>query len=124
MADKPTVGEWIAQLPEPERGVVEHLAACLSAAAPDATAVLKWGQPVWESNGPLAYVKPFSRSVNIGFWRGAQLDDPDRLLSGDGTRMRHLKLAPGDPIPEAAIKSWMRQAVLLNDRLGTPVRRR
>jgi hypothetical protein len=124
MADKPTVREWIAQLPEPERGVVERVAACLSAAAPEATARVKWGQPVWESNGPLAYVKPFSRTVNVGFWRGTQLDDPDRLLSGEGELMRHLKLAPGDPIPEAAIGDWVRQAVILNDRLGSPVRRR
>lgn len=41
------------------------------------------------------YVNVFSAHVNIGFFLGAWLDDPSRLLEGTGKRMRHVKLKPG-----------------------------
>ena len=42
-----------------------------------------------------AYVGVFTRHVNLGFFRGALLPDPLRLLEGTGKRMRHVKLRPG-----------------------------
>ncbi|MEO8308700.1 MAG: DUF1801 domain-containing protein [Pseudomonadota bacterium] len=42
-----------------------------------------------------AYVNAFSTHVNVGFYRGANLDDPAGLLEGFGKRMRHVKLKPG-----------------------------
>ena len=67
--------------------------------APGAPVSIKWAQPVWESNGPFAYLKPFPVTINLGFWRGSDLLDPDDLLVGDGIRMRHLRIVPGDPLP-------------------------
>ena len=81
-------GDWRAE-------VVGELRNVVDSAAPEAKATIKWAQPVWESNGPFAYVKAFGRSVNIGFWRGVQLDDPDEILEGEGDRMKHLTLREG-----------------------------
>jgi hypothetical protein len=39
-----------------------------------------------------AYVNVFTRHANVGFFHGAQLDDPADLLEGTGKRMRHIKL--------------------------------
>ena len=41
------------------------------------------------------YVNAFMAHVNVGFFLGALLDDPDGLLEGTGKRMRHVKLRPG-----------------------------
>jgi hypothetical protein len=41
------------------------------------------------------YVNVFTAHVNVGFFRGAALPDPDRLLQGTGKFMRHVKLTPG-----------------------------
>jgi len=41
--------------------------------------------------------------VNVGFFRGASLNDPARLLEGTGKRMRHVKIRPPDPVDEAAL---------------------
>ena len=46
-------------------------------------------------DAPFAYVNVFTSHVNIGFFLGAALKDPDRLLRGSGKRMRHVKLVPG-----------------------------
>ncbi len=71
-------------------------AAIVQKAAPEASESIKWAQPVYESNGPFAYIKAFKNAVNFGFWRGVDLDDPQGLLAGDGDKMRHVKLSqPG-----------------------------
>ena len=53
---------------------------------------------------PFGYVNVFSAHVNVGFFQGASLPDPDRLLVGDGKRMRHVKLKPGSEVDASALK--------------------
>ncbi len=43
---------------------------------------------------PFAYVNVFTSHVNVGFFQGASLPDPARLLQGTGKFMRHVKLRP------------------------------
>jgi hypothetical protein len=52
---------------------------------------------------PFAYVSTFKSHVNVGFWYGAALADPARLLQGSGKRMRHVKLIPGSESDDAAL---------------------
>jgi hypothetical protein len=44
---------------------------------------------------PFAYVNAYTAHVNVGFFQGAALRDPARLLEGNGKFMRHVKLRPG-----------------------------
>ena len=44
---------------------------------------------------PFGYVNVFTSHVNVGFFHGASLPDPARLLQGTGKFMRHVKLRPG-----------------------------
>jgi hypothetical protein len=46
-------------------------------------------------DAPFGYVNVFTSHVNVGFFQGAALPDPARLLQGTGKFMRHLKLRPG-----------------------------
>jgi hypothetical protein len=50
-----------------------------------------------------AYVNVFTAHVNVGFFQGAALRDPARLLEGNGKRMRHVKLKPEMPIDAEAL---------------------
>ena len=120
-----TVEEYIASLGGDWRAdAVASLRGVVDAAAPGAESSIKWAQPVWASNGPFAYVKAFGRSVNIGFWRGTELDDPAGILVGEGDRMKHLTLREGDQIPTDALEGLVRQAVELNRELGNPAQHR
>lgn len=49
------------------------------------------------------YVNVFTAHVNVGFFHGAALADPARLLQGNGKNMRHVKIKPGTAINEAAL---------------------
>jgi hypothetical protein len=51
---------------------------------------------------PFGYVAVFRAHVNVGFFLGAELPDPSRLLEGSGKRMRHVKLRPGRE-PDASV---------------------
>lgn len=116
-----TIDEYIASLGGDWRAAtVTELRRVVDDAAPEATGTIKWAQPVWESDGPFAYVKAFGRSVNIGFWRGVQLDDPAGILEGDGDRMKHVTLREGDAVPADALGGFVRQAIELNRELGSP----
>jgi hypothetical protein len=50
-----------------------------------------------------AYVDAFSAHVSVGFFHGAALDDPARLLEGAGKRMRHVKIRWGRQVNAAAL---------------------
>ncbi len=91
--------------------------------APAATGSIKWGQPVFESNGPMIFVKGASAYVTLGFWRGAEMADPEGLLEGDGERMRHVKLK-SDALPGPALQHFIRQALDLNVKKGDPTKAR
>lgn len=38
------------------------------------------------------YILPYANWVNLGFYKGADLPDPARLLEGTGKKLRHLKI--------------------------------
>ena len=57
-----------------------------------------------------AYVGVFKAHVNVGFFRGAELPDPKRLLEGTGKFMRHVKLAPGRKIDHEALSQLIHTA--------------
>jgi len=54
---------------------------------------------------PFGYVNVFTSHVNVGFFRGAELPDPARLLQGAGKYMRHVKLKPGTATNAAALRA-------------------
>ena len=52
---------------------------------------------------PFANINVAKRHVTISFFRGADLEDPARLLEGDGKRMRHVKVKPGKELQAKAL---------------------
>ncbi|HRQ40886.1 MAG TPA: DUF1801 domain-containing protein [Chloroflexota bacterium] len=38
------------------------------------------------------YILPYTAWVNLGFYRGVDLHDPDGLLEGTGKKLRHVKI--------------------------------
>lgn len=56
------------------------------------------------------YVNAFKAHVNVGFFRGAEIADPGRLLEGTGRFMRHVKLRPGTATHAAALSRLIDQA--------------
>ena len=121
---KPTnVDEYVASLPAEHAAIVSELRGIVKKAAPKASEAYKWAQPVYEANGPMVWIKAYSKYVNIGFWRGTEMQDKHGLLDGDGDRMRHVKLTTVKDIKKGALTDYIKQAIKLNAEKGDPTKR-
>src|SRR5262245_43282403 len=56
------------------------------------------------------YVNVFTNHVNVGFFRGAEIADPGRLLEGTGRFMRHVKLGPDRAVDATALMKLIETA--------------
>ena len=63
-------------------------------------------------DAPFGYVNVFTSHVNVGFFQGAALPDPARLLQGNGKFMRHVKLRPGTVANAASLSKLIDAAYM------------
>ena len=106
VARGPAIDAWLdAQAPELgaiARGWFERMRAC----GEDVRELMHDGCPVaCVDDVPFGYVNVFRAHVNVGFYLGADLDDPAGLLEGSGKRMRHVKVRPGADLDAAALEA-------------------
>ena len=59
---------------------------------------------------PFGYVNVFTSHVNVGFYRGSALPDPERILQGTGKFMRHVKIKSGAATNASALSKLIEQA--------------
>ena len=121
MAEK-TVDAYIAGLPDWQAEIVTTVRKIILEASPGTKESIKWAQPVYENNGPFAYIKAFKNAVNFGFWRGVDLEDPKSLLQGSGEKMRHIKLTRLDQVQPQVYADFVQQALALNLEKGDPTK--
>jgi hypothetical protein len=115
-----TADEYMSAFDDWRTDAMKRLSELVKEAAPHSAVSIKWSQPVWEWNGPMIWMKAEKNHVNIGFWRGSEMDDPKKVLTGDGERMRQIKITSVDDIPADALRDLVRQAVKLNTAKGNP----
>jgi hypothetical protein len=120
MNGQKTVDEYIAAFDDWRTDAMKRLREVVREGAPHSAVGIKWAQPVWEWNGPMIWMKAYPKHVDIGFWRGTEMDDPKKVLTGDGERMRHIKITSVDDIPADALRELVKQAVQLNTAKGNP----
>lgn len=113
------VDVYVAGLAPAQRELVLRLRHLVRSAAPDATEAFKWAEPVYELNGPFAWIKAHREHVTLGFWRGAELG-----LEGSGTKMGHIKVHTAADINVARFRRLVKAAVKLNQTKGDPTKAR
>ena len=60
-----------------------------------------------------AYVLPYKKWVNLGFYQGVGLADPEGLLEGTGAKMRHVKVHSTDDVARSAVRALVEGALEL-----------
>jgi hypothetical protein len=60
--------------------------------------------------GLFIHLPVYPRWVNLGFHEGARLDDPEGLLVGAGSSVRHIRLSSGEDITRPTIDALIAQA--------------
>ena len=106
------IASHIADLGDWRGALVKQLRALILAAAPELVEEWKWNTPVWSYHGNVVAVGAFKDHVKINFFKGASLDDPQRLFNAglDAKATRAIDLHKGQRINEAAFKHLVRAA--------------
>jgi hypothetical protein len=101
----PAVEDWFTPSPSGLRSLAHRWFEEMRSCGPDVVELLHDGHPTaCVEDAAFGYVNAFSAHVNVGFFHGATLPDPAGLLEGTGRFMRHVKVRPGVPLDEAALR--------------------
>lgn len=87
---------------------------------PDVVEESKWrGVPTWYKDGMITTGETYKNAVKMTFAKGASLDDPAKLFTGqDGGTRRAIDFHEGDVIDGPALKALIRAAIRLNQSKG------
>jgi hypothetical protein len=117
---------------EPERRLIDYLGAydrqvadlalalreIVLEEAPDAVERVyqTYTVAIWFGFGPkmkdmFCYIATATRHVNLGFYRGATMPDPNGVLEGEGKQMRHIKFKSDRDLERPYLRRYLRAAM-------------
>ena len=100
----PAIDAWMKEHVGALGDIAHQWFAAMRNCGDEVRELLHDGHPVaCLGDAPFGYVDVFTSHVNVGFFHGASLPDPARLLQGAGKFMRHVKLKPGTPANTTAL---------------------
>ena len=100
----PTIDVWMRAHENELGAIAKRWFEIMRACGDDVLELLHDGHPTaCVGDAAFGYVNAFRAHVNVGFFHGATLPDPNRLLEGTGRFMRHVKLGPEREVDAAAL---------------------
>ena len=105
------VQAYIAAMPGWKRDVGRRLDALITRTVPRVRKAVKWNSPFYgmEGQGWFLSFHCFTRYVKVAFFRGASLRPVPPGESKD-KNVRYLDIHEDDPIDEARLAAWVKQA--------------
>src|SRR5215204_3936934 len=105
------VQAYIAAMPDWKRAVGRRLDALIVRTVPGVRKAVKWNSPLFgiEGQGWFLNFHCFTRYVKVAFFRGAALRPVPAGESKD-KNVRYFDIHEDDPIDEARLAAWVKQA--------------
>ena len=102
----PAIDVWLNEQAPDLGAIARKWFAEMRDCGDDVRELMHDGHPVaCVGDAPFGYVNVFKAHVNVGFFLGAELEDPAGLLEGSGRRMRHVKVRPGADLNVAGLRA-------------------
>jgi hypothetical protein len=109
----PAIDVWMREHSGELGAIARRWFEVMRACGEDVRELLHDGHPTaCVGDAAFGYVNAFTAHVNVGFFRGAEIADPDGLLTGTGKFMRHVKLGPGHDVNATALTKLITTAYL------------
>lgn len=109
----PAIEIWMHEHPGPLGAIAQRWFEVMRACGDDVRELLHDGHPTaCVGEAAFGYVNAFTAHVNVGFFRGAEILDPDGLLEGTGKFMRHVKLRSESDVDAAALMKLIETAYI------------
>ncbi len=120
----PAIERWMQKHSGALGDIAQRWFEVMRACGEDVRELLHDGHPTaCVEDAAFGYVNAFTAHVNVGFFLGAELPDPSRLLEGTGKFMRHVKLRPEREVDDMALRQLIETAYVdMKDRLRTAKR--
>ena len=115
---KDAVASYIASQTAELRPILNAIRAFEREAAPTLAEGVRMDVPWYTGQDGVLYVAAYSKHVNLGLLRGAELDDPDGLLEGTGKGLRHVKVRDAAVLRDPRLLSLVKRAVSHDARKG------
>ncbi len=107
----PAIESWINQHADELGAIAQRWFEVMRDCGDDVREILHDGHPTaCVDDAAFAYVNAFKAHVNVGFFHGAEIPDPEGLMEGTGKFMRHVKLRPEDDIDATALSKLIETA--------------
>ena len=107
----PAIETWMNEHPDDLRSITQRWFEVMRGCGDDVRELLHDGHPTaCVGDAAFAYVNAFKAHVDVGFFRGAEIADPEGLLEGTGKFMRHVKLRPGRDFNATALMKLVETA--------------
>ena len=107
----PAIDLWMRDHPGQLGVIAQQWFEVMRVCGDDVRELLHDGHPTaCVGDAAYAYVNAFKAHVNVGFFRGAEIADPDGLLEGTGKFMRHVKLGPERDVNATALRKLIETA--------------
>lgn len=107
----PAIDAWMRDHGGALGAIAQRWFDVMRACGDDVRELLHDGHPTaCVGDAAFAYVNAFTAHVNVGFFRGAELSDPEALLEGTGKFMRHVKLSPDRRVDAGALEELINAA--------------
>lgn len=107
----PAIEIWMREHSGELGTIAQQWFEVMRACGDDVRELLHDGHPTaCVADAAFGYVNAFKAHVNVGFFRGAEIADPEGLLEGTGKFMRHVKLRPESDISPTALMKLIESA--------------
>ncbi|WP_111412227.1 DUF1801 domain-containing protein [Billgrantia lactosivorans] len=108
------VQAYIAAMPEWKQDVGRRLDELIVRTLPEVRKAVRWNSPFYgiEGQGWFLTFHCFTKYIKVAFLNGASLEPPPPVASKD-PNTRYLHIHQDEPIDEAQLEAWLRQAARL-----------
>jgi hypothetical protein len=104
--------EWKQDQSAKNKRLIGALTRVIEGAAPHLVKIVKWGQGCWADEGAAkVFIHTEGDHVQLGFYSGSTMKDPQGLLVGKGKHVRHVKVRTASDIDPAAFAELIAQAI-------------
>lgn len=113
-----SIDELVAPFGPTTRALVEQARRVVKRTVPTADERLRagWGLIGYAAPRYFAFLLPVPDGVRLGFEWGVRLEDPQRLLRGEGRQVRYVELRTKRALESASVRALLRQAASLSVR--------
>ena len=104
--------DWRSDQSKQNQALIAELEKLIKSIAPHLETTVKWGQGCWlNKDNPVMYIHTEADYVQLGFYNGSALDDPDSLLKGNGKFVRHLRIEDKVDVDRVAFTKLIKQVL-------------